>query len=479
VGFIQNFKNISPLSLSAKIIRDLKTPYGLVFLLLAGIRLFFNAVIPLTDKTEARYGEIARLMAETGNFIVPQIDYGVPFWAKPPLSAWLSAGTVSLLGDSEFALRLPYWMAAILIAIMLSYYAYQKKINVLIPGIILFTLPEFFLHAGVISTDMMLSLCIAITLLSFWEFIHADKPRIFGLLFFVGIGLGLLAKGPIVGILSFPPLFIWSVWDKKYLKKIVQIPWFVGMVICLLIALPWYLLMETNSPGFIDYFIVGEHFLRFIDSSWSGDKYGFPKQQPLGIVWVFLLAGALPWSFVLLASIKEGFKKILRDPWQRFLLLWILWTPFFFTFSKSLIHTYTLPVMIPIALLITHNWPKYKRKKTILLIAVGLPVLMFGSYFFKPIQQLIFNSTDKELVLHPNVDASHLYALHSKSYSSQFYSRGKIQVISIDTLESLQRMTPPAFVIIKRSDLQKISPEVSSKLIPLQEQIKAGVYTFK
>lgn len=467
------------MSLRTKIISDLKTPYGLVFLLLAGIRLFFNAAIPLTDKTEARYGEIARLMAETGNFIVPQIDYGVPFWAKPPLSAWLSAATVSLLGDSEFALRLPYWMVAILIAILLTYYGYQKKINVFIPGIILFTLPEFFLHAGVLSTDMMLSFSIAITLLSFWEFIHADKPRVFGLLFFIGIGLGLLAKGPIVGILSIPPLFIWCMWHKKYLKKLVQFPWIVGTVICLLIALPWYLLMEINSPGFIDYFVVGEHFLRFIDSSWSGDKYGFPKQQPLGIIWVFLLAGALPWSFVLLASVVKGFKKISSDPWQRFLWLWILWTPFFFTFSKSLIHTYTLPVMIPIALLITHYWPNYKRKKTILYIAVGLPVLMFGSYFFKPIQKLIFNSTDKELVLHPNVDASQLYALHSKSYSSQFYSRGKIKVISPDALENLQRLPAPAFLIIKKGDLQKISPEVLRKLIPLQEQRKAGVYTFK
>ena len=45
----------------------------------------------------------------------------------------------------------------------------------------------------------------------------------------------------------------------------------------LLMALPWYWLMEINSPGFIDYFLLGEHFLRFIDPSWSGDKYGFPK----------------------------------------------------------------------------------------------------------------------------------------------------------------------------------------------------------
>ncbi|MGK0413768.1 MAG: 4-amino-4-deoxy-L-arabinose transferase-like glycosyltransferase, partial [Polaribacter sp.] len=44
-------------------------------------RAFLNGAIPLMDKTEARYAEIARIMAETNDYITPQIDYGIPFWA--------------------------------------------------------------------------------------------------------------------------------------------------------------------------------------------------------------------------------------------------------------------------------------------------------------------------------------------------------------------------------------------------------------
>ena len=300
------------MSHTEKIKKDFRSPYGLIFLVLAGIRLFFNAIIPLTDKTEARYGEVARLMAETGNWIVPQIDYGLPFWAKPPLSTWLSACSISLFGDSEFALRLPYWIIAVLITFLLIPYGHQKKINGLIPGIVLFTLPEFFLHAGVLSTDMMLTFSIGLTMLGFWEFLNSEKKTVPGLLFFVGIGLGLLAKGPIICVLSFPPLFLWCLRHRISLKRIFEIPWILGGFLTLLMALPWYWLMEINSPGFIDYFLLGEHFLRFIDPSWSGDKYGFPKQQPLGIIWVFLLAGALPWSFVLLGRLKRGLEKSLE-----------------------------------------------------------------------------------------------------------------------------------------------------------------------
>ena len=300
------------MSLVKRIKKDFRSPYGCIFILLAGIRLFFNAVIPLTDKTEARYGEVARLMVETGNWIVPQIDYGVPFWAKPPLSTWICSSFISLFGDHEFALRLPFWMMAILITLLLIPYGHQKKINGLIPGIVLLTLPEFFLHAGVLSTDLMLSFSIALTMIGFWQFLHSEKSRISGLIFFVGIGLGLLAKGPIIGVLSFPPLFVWCIRHRISLKRIFQIPWVLGGLLTLLIAFPWYYLMEINSPGFIDYFVVGEHFLRFIDSSWSGDKYGFPKQQPLGIIWAFILVGALPWSFVLLSQLKNGLKKSLE-----------------------------------------------------------------------------------------------------------------------------------------------------------------------
>ena len=46
-------------------------------------------------------------MLETGDWLVPQFDYGVPFWGKPPLSTWLSAASMAVFGVNEFAARLP------------------------------------------------------------------------------------------------------------------------------------------------------------------------------------------------------------------------------------------------------------------------------------------------------------------------------------------------------------------------------------
>ena len=63
---------------------------------LFAVRLLAMFWWPFTDSTEARYAEIARKMVETGDWITPQFDYGVPFWAKPPLHTWLS-GPVAFL----------------------------------------------------------------------------------------------------------------------------------------------------------------------------------------------------------------------------------------------------------------------------------------------------------------------------------------------------------------------------------------------
>ena len=82
------------------------------------------------DKTEARYGEIARLMAETGEWVVLQIDYGVPFWAKPPLSTWASALSIHLFGTHEFFVRLPYLLACLALVFLVGHYRPNKQLSV-------------------------------------------------------------------------------------------------------------------------------------------------------------------------------------------------------------------------------------------------------------------------------------------------------------------------------------------------------------
>ena len=161
----------------------------IIFWILLLIRGFLNTVIPLMDKTEARYAEIARIMAETRNWVVLQIDYGVPFWAKPPLSSWASALSITLFDDSEFFVRLPYLLVCGFIGWWIGKFGQKSTTSFYLPGIILLSLPEFYLHSGVVSTDVFLTLSIMIVMLSFWKSIQKEAPSAWGYFFFLGLYL--------------------------------------------------------------------------------------------------------------------------------------------------------------------------------------------------------------------------------------------------------------------------------------------------
>ena len=428
--------------------------YRTLFWLLVFIRAFFNASLPLMDQTEARYAEIARLMVDTQNWIVLQIDYNIPFWAKPPLSTWAAALSILLFGPHSFFVRLHYLLVNVALAFGIPKVFPVQKVPPYLLSIILFTLPEFYLHSGVVSTDVFLNLSIVLVMVSFWKFQKTENKRLWGRLIFLSLGLGLLAKGPIALILTVPPLFIWAIVHKKFIRLLNITPWISGILIMLAVALPWYISAEKNSPGFLDYFIVGEHFSRFFDSSWAGDRYGFPKQQPLGIIWAFLIGATLPWTVIVFHYFKKNARRLVSDKWHFFLLCWLLWTPIVFTFSKSLIHPYTLPVMIPFALFAAEGWKSFAFKKMIFSIAVAIPFLLFGLYICGIGKNVIENSTDKYLVEAATNDP--IYAYKKKSYSSQYYTNGTIKTIDSIGYLKLKKKEKPFSILIEKKLVEQI-----------------------
>ena len=406
------------------------------------------------DQTEARYSEIARLMQETGEWIVLQIEYNVPFWAKPPLSTWAAALSMKLLGVHEFAVRLPYFLVCVFIAFWIGRYRNSNDTPYWLPGCILMTLPEFYLHAGVVSTDVFLMLSIVLVMLSFWEAMQPKAHKKWGYLFFFGMGLGVLAKGPIVGILTLPPLLFW-IWKTKQWKKAFQTaPWIRGILLFLITGIPWFVIAEIRSPGFIDYFIVGEHFNRYFNSEWAGDKYGFPKQQPLGIIWVFFAAFTLPWFVAGIQLVRKQWKKTINHPWSLFLLAWMLWPLIFFTVSKSLIHPYTLTSMVPFALWIANGWSHIKRPHRYMIFGAVLPLILLGVFASGTVNKVFNDNSDKLLIA--ATDRKTCLSLNHKSYSSQFYSQGKIQKIDSSELNEWVATEKEFYLLVRHKDTTKV-----------------------
>lgn len=323
------------------------------------IRLLSLGSYPLMDTTEARYGEVARKMAELGDWITPWYDVGVPFWGKPPLAFWLSAGGQLLLGANEFASRLPHWLLGVLVLwLVWDWQAREDRRQARIACVLLGSSALFFVASGAVMTDMALALALVLAMRGFWLGLHGAEGirRREGWLMFLGLGLGLLAKGPLTLILAGLPIGLWALLEWRWRALWRGLPWIRGSLLMLLVAAPWYLLAELKTPGFLEYFLLGEHWQRFVTAGWDGDRYGNAHAYPYGSVWLFLLAAAFPWSLWLPLLLWLGWRQRGEvvdgvASRRRYWLFWGLAPCLFFTFAGNVLWTYVLPGLPALALL--------------------------------------------------------------------------------------------------------------------------------
>ncbi|MEX5546119.1 glycosyltransferase family 39 protein [Pseudomonas pergaminensis] len=410
----------------------------LVFILL--LRLAGLGAYPLMDTSEARYGEMARKMLELGDWTTPMFDYGVPFWGKPPLSFWTQALSMHWLGVSEFALRLPAWLMQVLsCALIVHFGRREQSLEVgLIAAIIYCSCTLGLLAGGVVLTDPALAFGLLLAHFGLWYGISRGE-RNSARLGFVGLGLGLIAKGPLVLVLFAIPVFAWVAYWRLW-RQFWRLPWFTGLFVMLLIALPWYVIAELKTPGFLDYFLIGEHWKRYVVSQWSGDLYGNAHAHPLGTIWLYLMGALVPWSlFIPFFFIRRGKRESDSAHLNGFLWCWALATPIFFTMAGNILWTYVLPALPAWALLLasTLNHRRVIGDASIACIALVLPVLstllvMHGDLELRPQNQ-------RDLVKTWNranaSEPGQLFYLGRRSYSAEFYSAGKAR--NVKSVEQL------------------------------------------
>jgi len=402
-------------------------------LLVRFVSLFFGV---LTDKTEARYAEIGRKMLETGDYITPLADYGVPFWAKPPLSFWATAGSFKLFGANEFAAHLPHFL--FMLGVLVLAYLFAKRhfgtLAASVSALVLATMPMFLYLAGGVMTDPALAFCVMLSLVGFYNGIEggADARRC-GHMFFVGCGLAMLAKGPIGLILIGFPIGLFVIMKGKWRELWKRLPWVGGTLLATAIALPWYILAELKTPGFLEYFIVGEHYKRFVIPDWQGDLYGNAHLRPFGAIWLFYFLLMLPWSAWLALRIKNAGKAI-KDDTALYMTLCSLAPAIFFTFSRHTLPTYIAASLAPTAILAAvvackEAVPRMEKFYG----AFALALVLVGATFFMPYIAKRLDKTDKYFVKAYEESRSSpdipLVYFNMHRFSGEFYTAGKIKIV--------------------------------------------------
>jgi len=93
----------------------------LIISLLAIYCFAFQGDRGLFEPDEGRYSAVALQMLKSGDWLHPRTHPDNEHWTKPPLTYWVIAGSLSLFGKSEFAVRFPNALY-FLICIITSFY---------------------------------------------------------------------------------------------------------------------------------------------------------------------------------------------------------------------------------------------------------------------------------------------------------------------------------------------------------------------
>jgi len=459
----------------------------LALALVLGVRLLSLGTYSLQDTTEARYGEISRIMLETQNWVTPQFDYGIPFWGKPPLATWLSAGSFQLFGVNEFAARLPSLFLAIIILIAVYTLAKRQRNSdlALISCYILASGILFFIAAGAVIMDTALVTGISLAMISFWMAMK-NETRKWGYLFFIGLSIGLLSKGPLTFVLVGFPIAVWTLWQGNLRQVWQRLPWLSGGVLMLALSLPWYILAELRTPGFIDYFIVGEHWKRFTVTGWQGDLYGSAHAKTRGTIWLYAVLAFLPWSLFLPLLFRKKLqlvKKAIADDrsWLVYLSLWAVTPILLFSFAGNILVTYALPAMVPLALLAAeiyllnyassderYKTPLKKPFQWLLFIGLLIPVIIVilitlqnKNYISEKSQKDLLIAYKKEKLA---IDSQLIYLI-KRPFSAQFYSQGKaIEVESWGKIKPYLEDKKIDYFVVKERDIKNMPDDVKKTL---------------
>ncbi len=375
---------------------------GLVALFAALLFIPYLGAVGLWDPWETHYGEVARSMIQRNDYVYPYWE-SAWFFSKPPLTMWITALGMQLVGTNrttgalalytEWGMRLPIALWSILALALLSY-AICRLVNrrvALATGFVLATMPLYFLitRQSVTDTPLVAAMTCALACGLLGQLDDGTRHRAawwYAFYFFCGLAtlakesLGLVVPAifAVYLVLSIAPYeaksweehFQWLVspdfrsevragrqgmpvlWEQFYKMRLGT-----GLLVFIAVALPWYVTMLLTANGVDEEGktfwgrIVHDNFNRLAVGVHMTGPQGmftyFIEQGGLGIFpWVGLIPGALAMAarFRLRTSSRTENVGVIASIWTAGIFLLV-------TISATKFHYYIFPALPGLAIL--------------------------------------------------------------------------------------------------------------------------------
>lgn len=310
------------------------------------------ATLPLFPVDETRYLTVAWEMRHSGDYLLPTLN-GAPYSHKPPLLFWLVNILWSVTGGpSIWAARivpLTASLATLGLTMLLARRMFAGRNNVApLAGLVFMACPVFMLYGVMIMFDFMQAVFVLLAMVAAWDAYDRGRFRSW-LLVGLAMGLGVLAKGPVILVHVLPvmilfPLVMRGQWAGPSLKR-----WYGGIAVAVLIAaaigLAWAIPAAVYG---------GPEFSRMIFWEQSAGRMtkAFAHRRPFWFYIPTLIALILP--LILWRPFWTAARKAIaarRDPAVAFLLCWAVPVFVIFSLISGKQPHYLIPMIPAIAIL--------------------------------------------------------------------------------------------------------------------------------
>jgi len=326
-------------------------------LLLAGLVLLAALpglfAMPPLDRDESRFAQATAQMLESGDFVSINFQ-DEPRNKKPVGIHWLQAASVWLTGQADareiWAYRLPSLAGAIL-ATLLTFQI----------GIRLFSRPIAFLSAAVLGTCIVLSVeavnaktdavllatvvLVQLALARLWMAPPGERVGIgVALLFWIGLGLGILVKGPLTPMVALLTVLALGLTTGRW-RWLAPLRPLIGLPLLVVVVAPWFVAITLQDPGFL----VRAAHEDLIPKLLSGvESHG----QPPGFYLATHLIAFWPGALLAIPAVIAAWGQRRRHAALPFLLAWLIPSWLVFELTPPKLPHYVLPLYPALALLV-------------------------------------------------------------------------------------------------------------------------------
>lgn len=342
------------------------------------------------------YGQIAKEMTITGDYLTPYHD-GVPIFytSKPPLIYWMMAFSGKILGFSNFSVKLPIAILSFLSIIFLFMFVskYYDYTTAFFSSIILIFTQQYMHHGRSVVTDGPFALFFMLALFCFFIASNERKNYYYYPMSFF-IGLSIMTKQA-SGLLIYFVIFGYFILSKDR-SALKNIHFYLSFLLVPIIVLPWHIEMYKRfGDNFIkEYFYSTVNNVQGWGDGWTEDKVNYAmtaKKYNFFNEWYIylqlLVNNYWPWLPLFVYGIYSKLRKtkyiILNDKRMDILVLCWALVPFMIFQIASKKNGNYLNILYPaFAIISAEVLNSFSQKTVQKIIKILVVVSIFASILF-------------------------------------------------------------------------------------------------